>query len=512
MCKFKLNLRKSSLLSFVFFAILLNSAFSEDAVINFGGTFGWNNLIYSNNIEQRNGKFGLKSLGLSSAPQNITESTDMYLSFDFKETVEETGNYTVGEASLIHIEAQKAKYGEGAALCYDNPGKESLILKPSKGAFFSGAKIVKSFTIEFWLCPQTTESGSTILRWWTSLVDGNKTMYQNIAAGIFHNKLEWSFLNIWQDKNNKGLDIKLTGKSNIIPEIWSHHLITYDENTGLLEYRMNGKTEAITYMTDTGRESRQVLHSVLGTSSDVLIGLNYSGLIDELKVTNFFSKFGMPWEISSLFEKYPQDGGRIETNIIDTGGNKSRPLILKALYETPEQTDAEFFIRAADSPFNWNGAYPEWKSIKPNEEIKNISGRFFQIACNIYSDSEGLKSPIIHSFSLEYEKDNLPLPPAKIIARAGDSSVYLSWPPSIDTDVKGYLIYFGNKKGEYFGEGSPIDVGNVTNYKIENLKNGKIYFFAVAAYDEENGEHAGDTSKEAWARPLQSKKEGKNVE
>lgn len=101
-------------------------------------------------------------------------------------------------------------------------------------------------------------------------------MYQNIAASIFNNKLEWSFLNIWQDKNNKGLDVRLSGKSNIIPEIWSHHLITYDENTGLLEYRMNGKSEAIVYMTETGRESNQVLYSALGASSDVLIGLNYS--------------------------------------------------------------------------------------------------------------------------------------------------------------------------------------------------------------------------------------------
>lgn len=498
-------------MSLILFSILLNSSFSEEAVLNFGGTWGWNNLIYSRNIEERSGKFGHQSLGLSSAPQHITETTDMYLSFDFKDIVEETGSYSVVNSSIIHIEAEKSKFGEGAALCHYSSGKESLILKPAKGAFFSGGKILNSFTIEFWLCPQTTESGSTILRWWTSLVDGRKTMYQNIAASIFNNKLEWSFLNIWQDKNHKGLDVKLSGKSNIIPEIWSHHLITYDENTGLLEYRMNGITEALAYMTDTGRESKQVLYSALGASSDVLIGLNYSGLIDELKVTNFFSKFGMPWEISSLFEKYPQEGGRIETNIIDTGGNKSIPLFLRALYETPEQTDAEFFIRAADSPFNWNGTYPEWKSIKPNEKIKNSTGRFLQIACNIYPDSDGLKSPLIHSFSLEYEKDNLPLPPAKLIVKAGDSSVDLSWSPSIDTDVKGYLIYFGNKKGEYFDENSPIDAGNVTNYKIENLKNGKLYFFAVAAYDEDNGEHAGDTSKEAWGRPLQSKKEGKNA-
>lgn len=512
MYKFKLNLRKSHLLGFIFFNILLICVFSEESSLNFGGSLGWSNLIYTDNVEERSGKFGFRSLGLSSSPQKITEMTDMYLSFDFKDVIEETGAYTVANSSIIHIDAERAKFGEGAALCNYNSSKENLILKPEKGSFFAGAKILKSFTIEFWLCPQITESGSTILRWWTSLVDGRKTMYQNIAASIFNNKMEWSFLNIWQDKNNNGIDVRLSGKSNIIPEMWSHHLITYDDSTGLLEYRMNGRTEDIIYMTDTGRESKQVLYSVLGAPSDVLIGLNYSGLLDELKVTNFFSKFGMPWEISSLFEKYPLEGGRVETNIIDTGGNKSQPLILKAKYEQPEQTDTEFFIRTADSPFNWNGTYPEWKSIRPNEPIKNISGRFFQIAFDIYPDAGGLKSPMIHSFSLEYEKDTMPLPPAKIIARAYDSSVELSWVPSIDSDVKGYLIYFGSRKGEYLDPHSPIDVGNVTSYKIENLQNGKLYFFSIAAYDEDNGEHAGDTSKEVWARPLQSKKEGINVE
>ena len=512
MYKFKLNLRKSYLSGFIFLNILLGTLVSEESSLNFGGVSGWNNLVYTNNVEERDGKFGFRSLGLSSSAQQITEMTDMYLSFDSKDVIEETGAYSVVKSSIVHLDADKAKFGEGAALCTYNSNKESLILKPAKGAFFAGSKILKSFTIEFWLCPQTTESGSTILRWWTSLVDGRKTMYQNIAAGIFNNKMEWSFLNIWQDKNNKGIDVRLSGKSNIIPEIWSHHLITYDDSTGLLEYRMNGRSEDIIYMTDTGRESNQILYSVLGTSSDVLVGLNYSGLLDELKVTNFFSKFGMPWEISSLFEKYPAEGGRVETNIIDTGGNKSRPLILKAHYEQPEQTDTEFFIRVADSPFNWNGTYPEWKSIKPNSPIKNISGRFFQIACDIYPDASGLKSPLIHSFSLEYEKDNPPLPPVKIIARASDSSVELFWAPSIDADVKGYLIYFGNRNGEYLDSNSPINVGNVTNYKIENLQNGKLYFFSIAAYDEENGEHAGDTSKEVWARPLQSKKEVTNVE
>lgn len=492
---------------YIFFGILLISAFTEDSVFEFGGKAGWNNLLSSSNIKVRKGKFGFDSVELISSPVTTSAKTDMYISFDFEEPVEETGSYSLQEYSIMKTDSAKAKLGDGAGLCSTHSGKPALRLSPMAGAFFAGNTILKSFTIEFWLYPRTAENGSIVLKWWSSLIEKKKTEYQNIIASVFNNKLEWSFFNIWQDKNKNGLDIKLLSKSNLIPETWSHHLITYNDETGLLEYRMNGKTEAITYVTETGKESSHILYSALGIPSDVLIGLNYSGLIDEVKVTKNFSAPGMPWEISSLFEKYSLTGGRIETNIIDAAGKKSSIKELHAVFDKPEQTDIEFFVRAANDPFNWTDAYPEWQSVKPDEKIKNITGRFFQLACNIYPDAGGKKSPLLHSISVKYEKDIEPLPPAKVFAKAFDGAVRLSWSPSIHFDTKGYLIYFGEKKGEYLTGGSPIDAGNVTEYTIENLKNGKIYFFAIAAYDEENGEHAGTFSKEVWARPLKSKKE-----
>jgi len=492
---------------YIFFGLFLVSAFGEDSVFEFGGKAGWNNLLSSSNIKVGKGKFGFDSVELSSSSVKTSAKTDMYISFDFDEPVDETGSYSVKEYSIIKTDSVKAKLGEGAGLCSTHSDKPALRLSPMTGAFFAGDSILKSFTIEFWLYPRVCENGSTVLKWWSSLTEKKETQYQNIIASVFNNKLEWSFFNIWQGKNKKSLDIKLLGKSNLIPETWSHHLITYNDEMGLLEYRMNGKTEDITYLTESGKESSHVLYSELGMPSDVLIGVNYSGLIDEVKVTKNFSEPNMPWEISSLFEKYSPNGGRIETNIIDTAGKKSTIKEVNAVFDKPEQTDIEFFIRAANNPFNWNDEYPEWQSVKPNEKITNITGRFFQLACNMYPDAAGKKSPLLHSVSVKYEKDIEPLPPAKVFAKALDGAVRLSWSPSIHLDTKGYLIYFGEKKGEYLTAGSPIDAGNVTEYKIENLKNGKIYFFAIASYDEDNGEHAGSFSKEVWARPLKSKKE-----
>ncbi|QOW60998.1 LamG-like jellyroll fold domain-containing protein [Treponema pedis] len=507
MYKFKLALKRKILFILGFFCFSSFSVFNEEAALEFGGKSGWNNLLSSSNIKIRKGKFGYDSVGLTSSVSKTSSKTDMYISFDFDEPVEETGSYSLTEHSVIRTDSDKAKFGEGAGLCSPHSKTGGVKLMPMPDSFFAGNTILKSFTIEFWLYPQAAESGSKILKWWASLMDKKKTMYQNIIASILNNKLEWEFFNIWQDKNNKGIDVRLLGKSNIIPETWSHHLITYNDETGLLEYRMNGRTEDIIYLTSTGREGSQVMYSMLGTPSDVVIALNYSGLIDELKVVKQFTEPAMSWEVASLFEKYPLEGGRIETNIIDSGGKKSVAKMLKASFDNPAQTDVEFFIRSADSPFNWTENYPEWKTVKFNEAVKDITGRFFQIACDIYPDSNGTKSPLIHSIVFQYEKDGEPLPPAKVFAKALDGAVELIWAPSVDFDTKGYLIYFGEKKGEYQYPGSPIDAGNVTKYKIENLKNGKNYFFAIAAYDEENGAHSGATSKEVYARPLQSKKE-----
>jgi hypothetical protein len=73
--------------------------------------------------------------------------------------------------------------------------------------------------------------------------------------------------------------------------------------------------------------------------------------------------------------------------------------------------------------------------------------------------------------------------------------------------VSGYLVYFGTASGEYFGESviqgaSPVNAGKKTSVRIEGLKNGILYYFAVAAYDRMNPANAGMFSREVMARPL----------
>jgi hypothetical protein len=86
-------------------------------------------------------------------------------------------------------------------------------------------------------------------------------------------------------------------------------------------------------------------------------------------------------------------------------------------------------------------------------------------------------------------------------ALAQDGAVALEWQPSVDANVAGYCIYYGERPGEYLGENVPLMVGDTTRYTLDKLQNGKVYYFAVAAVSRTDSTIIGNLSREVWARP-----------
>jgi hypothetical protein len=122
-------------------------------------------------------------------------------------------------------------------------------------------------------------------------------------------------------------------------------------------------------------------------------------------------------------------------------------------------------------------------------------------------DGNGEKTPAITSITLDFTELPEPLPPFVVKAVAGNGSVTVSWNYSVDDTAGGYYLYYGTRPGEYLGrmaiEGeSPINVGNITSYTVTGLENGKIYYFAVAAWSAYDVRVVGNLSKEVFARPL----------
>jgi len=492
----------SVLFIFLVFSFRLGS---DDAVIEFGGQKGWNQLSSIENVTYTQGLHGFNSLELLASPERNNEAYDLFLSFDGDISKDYLELYDVVFSKASYVKKEKAKYGTGALLCRANEKHPSMILSPKSNSFFFGNSKMNSFTIEFWLCPEDLRAGSNILKWWSQILEKKVFMFQNIIVSVVDNRLEWSFFNIWRDDYNKGIDVKIKSSKQLPLEKWTHHLLTFDDETGLLEYRVDGKVDSTRYLTPSGGETCRIFYSMKGKTSKLLIGEGYSGLIDNLIVKNSFSPQSVQ-EAMGNRAQYNKNGGRIVSHIIDTGGVNSIPKMLDAKMDVKKEASVAFFIRTSNNPYNWTHTYPSWKAVSKNEAIFNCQpGRFFQIAVNMYPSKDGDVSPVIHSLTLDYERDSFAKPPIELIAKEGDGYVDLSWSRSIDFDVKGYLVFFGDSEGQYLLPSSPIDAKDSLSIRIYNLENGRLYFFSVAAYDENGKLNHGELSKEVWIRPMQHK-------
>ena len=64
---------------------------------------------------------------------------------------------------------------------------------------------------------------------------------------------------------------------------------------------------------------------------------------------------------------------------------------------------------------------------------------------------------------------------------ASAADVTIAWDANQESDLKGYVLYYGTSSGNYT---SNIDVGNTTQYTVPDLQNGATYYFAVTAYNQ----------------------------
>ena len=78
------------------------------------------------------------------------------------------------------------------------------------------------------------------------------------------------------------------------------------------------------------------------------------------------------------------------------------------------------------------------------------------------------------------------------------SNLNLVWDANKEADLAGYRLYCGTASREYT---QMIDVGNVTEFRLDQLQEGMTYFLALTAYDFDGNESG--FSKEASGVPYQ---------
>ncbi len=475
-------------------------------------------------------------LALNAAVEPRDLAVDMLISFDEDDPAvfaDAAGHYRVGNGDSTVAASQtgriKARFGAGAAL-FSTRGNAAdagnlTVVPQSPFALFAAGRRVADFSIEFWAQPFNVDSGERMFGWNAVKRDGGAYIPQNISCVSSKNRFSWTFTNFFSSaRGDSRTSVSLEGVTPLIPKTWSHHLIRFDSRTGLLEYYVNGKPEAITYTTSTGHEEGDVYIPLIGENGVFTLGAQFVGMLDELRVYNGL----VMTDGNGARAKFPPAGGRVETKPLDLGQPNTSVVKVDAMtgrlsfagnrlhnefagtsaVRFADESALQFFIRASESPYRFPN---EWQPFSPGEPLANgVKGRYVQLAVRFYPSGDGEASPYLDEVCIVYKPDEPPLPPTRLTAIARDGAVDLSWKAGPDLDTAGYFVYYGTASGTYFGEGSilgasPIDVGKRTAIRIDGLTNGTLYYFAVAPYDaakQEETPHLGAFSREISARPL----------
>lgn len=379
----------------------------------------------------------------------------------------------------------------------------AISLKPRPGAMLANQYGFSDFTLEFWLRPITLRDGERIITWKAGRWEGKKYQSQSLSCTLAKGRMEWRLDNIFVPGSGKGASQGLRGRRLLVPGVWNHHTLRYDSATGLLEYLVDGVAEDSTHASADGHESQTLYVSLGGKPGDLILGQDYTGEIDEFRLSP-------AWVESPRLRTMPSEGGRVESPIIDLGSSGARLIQLDSIYRLASGQGLDFFLRASDGCVSWKEEDPPWRAIRPGKALaEDLRGRYVQIAVNLYPDAQSLSSPRLSLLSLRYLEDQAPPPPYRLVALARDGEVALSWNRVMDDDLGGYLVYYGEESGTYFGQDSsqgqsPIDVGPQTSCVIKGLRNGRLYFFVVSSYDGASPRHESEFSREVQARPTRT--------
>lgn len=425
------------------------------------------------------------------------EGTDLLLHFNSDGEGDATGNYLL-RTSWVRASGQAAYRGAGAAAFQNRD--DGLILEGGPDSLFAPGRVWGDFTLEFWLYPANVQDGETLFLWKGSEQSGRNFRSQELRVSFQGRRILWKFEQFFE--GFPGGTLVLQGRQSLLPRTWRHHLIRFDSTTGLLEYLLDNVPEASVHVTSDGRESSQVHVPRIGRSSQSLVylGPNITALVDEFHLSGVLDP-------GVGLGRYHQDSGTLISRILDLGTPGALVNRMTALAEKPGQTALRYYIRQADQKtYRWTreGTLDllegEWVPVVPGQDLSLLSlrGRYLQIRADLLSDGTGERSPVLRELKVHYRPSLPPPPPPGVFAEPGPGKVTLKWRGITREGLAGYRIFYGTSPGRYTMD---VDVGQVQEFTLDGLMDGRLYYFALVSYDKGNPPLLSAFSQEVSARP-----------
>ncbi|MDC7220121.1 MAG: fibronectin type III domain-containing protein [Spirochaetales bacterium] len=493
-------MKKKPSLFLCLFLLLCPLLTGQDQII-LGREDNWQESSFKN-ILLKKGWEGHMDLNVMGSVYRPTDKTDLLLPFDEERVFDETGRYSLEEsANLTEYEYRR---GKRAALFKE---ATPLIINPGPDSLFSGQAEWNDFSLEFQLYPALLQEGEVIFHWKGLYQQGEELVPQEIICRISRRALVWTFRNIFIDREQNLSTFTLRGDA-MVPRRWNHHLVRFDSDTGLLEYLIDGIPAALTYTTPSGREERHILEPQLNQSSPtpLELGSEFTGFIDEVRLSreNVEHPLLDDYEergdfLSPLIDLEYQDSLLQSIEAVDRIGGNSTIYYYYAFSDRKEELEK---LRRDFSRTDFSFTQSPWLPFQSDEELEESRGRYLLIGAQLYPDLGAAISPTISEFRINYQAQLPPVPPLNLAVHSQEGKVTLSWDYWKNEGMGGFLIYYGDRPGQYFGAASPIVVDREErHYTIEGLEPRKRWYFSVVAFSDSDPAQYSSFSREVSVRP-----------
>ncbi len=188
---------------------------------------------------------------------------------------------------------------------------------------------------------------------------------------------------------------------------------------------------------------------------------------------------GRPYEDDLLYASFPHSGWGI-----NLGGELVSGFSRDTRGTLPQDYMFEVISKQTQVTLSWSTAsLPVKTSMTLNHSAAGVT--IDMSSRSSYSFNPGGTAPVALSIQVSQGDVSPPSAPGGINLDERESSLYLSWDKNSESDLAGYKVHFGTDSGRY---SRSIDVHNVTNYSLFNLKQDETYYVSVTAYDEEGNE------------------------
>lgn len=499
----------------------LSAQAASASTYHFGLKNGWKDFPVLQGVGFERARDGYLDLTLQAAEYTGDDNTDLLLHFNDK-LRDEASRYQAAVSAAPDtttvVKRGFAALGGGSAVFRgDNP----IVLQATPGSLFSAKQVWGDFSLEFWLYPSEVQDGETVFAWQGGRNSAGAFETQQFKVGFEGSRLVWTLQNLFATSPaTPGVTLRLAGDKTLIPRQWHHHLLRYQASTGLLEYTIDGLTEALIHATPSGREDGQVYGLVTGnqTTGEVLLGGKYSGALDELRLTRDFVEQPQTDRYLTTFASK----GTAISRIFDLRFAGSFVESITARATQAGDTALVYSYRMAESiRYQWNfdgstdrslAKVPDqeedsWIRFEPGEKLfTKLSGRYLQLRVDLLPSGTGKESPHLSELTVNASPNLPPPPPAGLEVLPGNGTLEVRWKPVMQGQVDGYLVFFGTRPGQYLdtksAQGvSPLNVGKVTSVTISGLANDQIYYVAVATYQSSN---ISVNSRELSGRPTRT--------